>query len=147
MRTLPVFLGIVLLVPAAELALPQFAQYASTPQPKSDQERPLVAIALVRSINTEELSYKHEHGSYGSWRILLSGNPRYFEGFLSAHGMLQGNPQFNDAPEILPGWNLRLNVHADGQGYDVLLEDKTDKHGYAVLSDERGVIRECYSLP
>jgi hypothetical protein len=30
-------------------------------------------------------------------------------------------------PEILPDWNPRLNVHADGQGYDLLLEDLTDK--------------------
>jgi hypothetical protein len=49
-------------------------------------------------------------------------------------------------PEILPGHNLRFNVHSDGQGYDVLLEDATDKSGYAALSDERGVIRECKAL-
>jgi hypothetical protein len=47
------------------------------------------------------------------------------------------------APEILPGWNLRLNVHSDGQGYDVLLRDLTDdKCGYAAPTDESGVIRQ-----
>ena len=59
------------------------------------------------------------------------------------HGLLQTNVRFGDAPEILPGWNLRLSVHTDRQGCDVLLEDKTDKNGYAVLSDERAYIREC----
>lgn len=44
-------------------------------------------------------------------------------------------------PEILPEWSLRLNVNADGQGYVLLLEDSADKTGYAVLNDERGVIR------
>jgi hypothetical protein len=46
----------------------------------------------------------------------------------------------------LPGWNLRLNVNADGQGYVLLLEDTADKTGYAALIDERGAIRECKYL-
>ncbi|HKD90669.1 MAG TPA: hypothetical protein VKB56_02165 [Terriglobales bacterium] len=53
---------------------------------------------------------------------------------------------FGDTPEILPGWNLRLHVNADGQGYVILLEDAADKTGYAVLNDERGVIRVCKYL-
>ena len=32
-----------------------------------------------------------------------------------------GNVQFAKLPEILPGWALRLNVTADGKGYDVTL--------------------------
>ncbi len=46
-------------------------------------------------------------------------------------------------PEILPAWSLRLNVHADGKGYDVRLQDLTDKTcRYAALTDESGVIRQ-----
>ena len=53
----------------------------------------------------------------------------------------------NNPPEILPGWNLRLNVHSDGQGYDLLLTDMTDeKCGYAVLTDENGVIRQSKAI-
>ena len=34
-----------------------------------------------------------------------------------------------------------MNVHADGQGYDVLLRDMTDERcGYAVVSDESVVV-------
>jgi len=55
--------------------------------------------------------------------------------------------QFNDPPEILPGWNLRLNLHSDGQGYDLLVRDMTDeKCGYAVLTDENGVIRQSKAI-
>ena len=55
--------------------------------------------------------------------------------------------QFNDPPEILPGWNLRLNLHWDVQGYDLLLTDMTDeKCGYAVLTDEHGVIRQSKAI-
>lgn len=52
------------------------------------------------------------------------------------------NLRFGGGPEVLPGFGLRLNAHKDGQGFDVLLEDTTDKTGFAVLSDERGIIRE-----
>ena len=46
-------------------------------------------------------------------------------------------------PEILPGWSLRFNVHADGQGYDERLKDLTDKTcRYAAHADESGVIRQ-----
>src|SRR5208282_5810437 len=37
-------------------------------------------------------------------------------------------------------WYLRLNLHADGQGYDLRLEDSTAKPLYAAFSDESGVI-------
>jgi hypothetical protein len=43
----------------------------------------------------------------------------------------------------LPGWSLRLNLTKDGAGYDLMLEDTTDKTcGYAAVTDERGVIRQ-----
>ena len=34
-------------------------------------------------------------------------------------------------------------MNADGQGYVVSSEDTSDKTGYAALSGESGVIREC----
>jgi hypothetical protein len=57
-----------------------------------------------------------------------------------------GNTRFSDMPEILPGWNLRLNVQTDGKGYVLLLDDASDKTGFGWVSDERGIIRQCKSL-
>lgn len=54
--------------------------------------------------------------------------------------------QFNDTPEILPGWNPRLNVHSYGQGYDLLLILMYEECGYAVLTDENGVIRQSKAI-
>jgi hypothetical protein len=55
--------------------------------------------------------------------------------------------RFSNGPDILPGWSLRLNLTADGQAYDLLLEDLTDKTcGYAALTDERGVIRQSKAI-
>ena len=138
-----VVLCVMLLLSGLGYLGPPFAQDAYPPATGPSQERRMVAIGLVRTINTGELTYKHKHGSYGIWQALLSDESKYFDEFLSIHNLPRTNSGFGSGPEILPGWNLRLNVHTDGQGYDLLLEDGTDKdHGYAALSDERAVIRE-----
>lgn len=39
------------------------------------------------------------------------------------------------------------NVTSDGKGYDVLLEDTTDKScAYAAVRDERGIIRQSKAI-
>jgi len=141
---------------------PQFGQDTSTDPRKAHGHQ--VAISLLRLINTAEVTYHTENGSYTRWQTLLSSYPRPFDEFLARHseflvrGLIFGQPdtvtrhilpgtQFNEPPEILPGWNLRLNVHSDGQGYDLLLRDMTDeKCGYAVLTDENGVIRQSRAI-
>ena len=138
-----IILRAVLLVLALGGLTPEFAQDTLTNPPRPDVERRMSALGLLRTINTSEVTYKSRFGSFGTWQALLSDQPKYFEKFLLMHGLPQTNVRFGEAPEILPGWSLRLNVHTDGQGYDVLLEDTTDKSGYAAQSDERGIIREC----
>jgi hypothetical protein len=121
---------------------PQFAQNVPPNAPRPDAERRAHILGLLRTVNTSEVVYKSKYGSFGTWQALLSDQPQYFEEFLSINGLLQLKARFGNAPEILPRWNLRLNVHTDGQGYDVSLEDTADSKGYAALSDERLVIRE-----
>jgi hypothetical protein len=137
---------------------PQFAQDTSTDPGKAHRRQ--LAISLLRLINTAEVPYHSGNGSYATWQTLLSSYPKQFDEFLARHSrvVIFGQPdtvtrhilppiQFNDPPEILPGWNLRLNVHSDGQGYDLLLIDMTDeKCGYAVLTDENGVIRQSKAI-
>ena len=138
---------------------PQFAQNTSIDAKQSppDAMRHQLAISLLRAINTAEVPYHSKNGSYATWQTLLSSYPKQFDEFL-ARVLIFDRPgtvtrnilppmQFNDPPEILPGWNLRLNVHSDGQGYDLLLTDMTDeKCGYAVLTDENGVIRQSKAI-
>jgi hypothetical protein len=127
------------------LALFPFVQSASTVPEKPDNERPSHALllGLIRTINTAEADEYSTHGAYASWQTL---QPKYLNGWLTRFYSQEPNVHFGNLPEILPGWNLRLNVHTDGRGYDLLLEDATDKTGYAALSDERGIIRECRYL-
>ena len=128
---------------------PQFAQNASTVPEKPDKEKHNHALlfGLIRTINTAEVSDHSSYGSYEEWPTLLARQQEYFNGWLSHYYPQEANLQFGDMPEILPGWSLRFNVHADGRGYDVRLQDLTDKTcAYAALTDESGVIRQSKAI-
>jgi hypothetical protein len=125
------------------LGVQTLAQNGPVP-PNDDHARHGVAISLLRAINTAEVTNKMTNGSFVAWADLIANQPKYFDQFLARNSQ---NHHFAGAPEVLPGWNLRLNIHADGQGYDVLLRDTTDqKCGYAALSDESGVIRQSKAI-
>jgi hypothetical protein len=130
------------------MAAPQRGQTALGQSSDNARARRSVAIDTLRAINAVEYAYRFTHGTFASWDVLavseeFSGR-RYFT--------VQSAPQLADAyfakrPEILPGWTLRLNVTSDGKGYDVLLEDKTDKAcGYAAITNETGLIRQSKTL-
>jgi hypothetical protein len=143
MKKHPVISSVLLLALFLGVLVPQFAQDTLTNPPRPDLERRVHALGLLRTINTAEAGELYKYGSYGAWQTLLAHQSEYLNEWLVRFYSQQANLRFGDAPEILAGYKLRLNVHTDGQGYDILLEDATDKTGYAVLSDERAVIREC----
>ena len=123
----------------------QFAQSALTePQP---QPRRQEAVGLMRTINTAEAVDRSKYGAYSSWETLLEHQSKFFDQWLTRISPEQRSARFSDLPEILPGWSLRFNVHADGKGYDVQLQDLTDKKcGYAAASDETGLIRQSMTI-
>ena len=137
-----ILLSTVLLVLALGILTPQLAQDASTNVEKTDQEKlhRALGMGLVRTINTIEVTELYKYGSYTAWPTLLVHQQEYFNEWLSRVYPQEVNLRFADIPEILPGYGLRLNVHADGQGYDLRLEDTTAKPLYAAFSDESGVI-------
>jgi hypothetical protein len=140
---LRVILNTVLLALALGTPASQFAQNASTgagkPSPQSHER----AMGFLRTINTAESEEFSKYGSYASWPTLLAHQAKYLDTWLGHFYSHVPNVHFGQLPEALPGLNLRLSVHADGHGYDVLVEDVSDKDGFAGLSDERAVIREC----
>jgi len=108
-----------------------------------------VAINLLRAINTAEYPYKSKHGTFASWDALVTSEEFNGQGmpFATQNEPQLANAHFSKGPEILPGWMLRVNVTSDGTGYDVLLEDKTDKAcGYAVVTNESGLIRQSKTI-
>ena len=145
MKNNRVILSAVLLVVALGSSGSQFAQETPTGAEKSkaqDRNHGL-ALGFLRTINTAEVADFAKYGSYASWQTLLAHDAQYLNAWVATYYSENPGVHFGDLPEILPGLSLRLNVHSDGQGYDVLLEDLSDKDGYAVVSDERGIGREC----
>lgn len=139
----------------------QHAQNSSMGSGEADHAKKLFAVKLLRAINTAEANYHNSHGEYAAWAILLGESTLHLNDSPVPNGapinsleLIPGlTPEFANlrlsrGPEILPGWTLRLDLTADGKGYDVLLEDTTDKTcGYAALTDERGVIRHKAYCP
>jgi hypothetical protein len=112
------------------------------------KEKASLAVNLVRAINTAEGSYKVAHGVYTSWGALAASSE-----FAAARKWAATNdPQIanlalSKGADILPGWSVRLTVGEGGRSFDVLLEDKGDQAcGYAVLSDERNLIRQSKTI-
>lgn len=137
-----ILLSTVLLVLALGVLTPQFGQDASTNAEKTDQEKlhRALCMGLVRTINTAEVGERYKYGSYASWQTFLAHQSEYLNEWLVRAYPQEVSLRFGDAPEILPGFTLRLNAHTDGRGYDLRLEDTTAKPSYAAFSDESGVI-------
>jgi hypothetical protein len=136
-------LSTVLLVLFFGVLTSQYAQDVPTSAEKSDLLRRQFAVSLLRTINTAEAVEHSTNGSYSPWQTLAAHNAEYFDQFLTMHRQQLSDAHFAAPPEIVPGWYLRMNIHADGQGYEVLLRDMADKKcGYAAVTDEDAVIRQ-----
>jgi hypothetical protein len=127
------------------------AQGTSKPAETSSHVQHTIAVGVLRSINTAEITYKMHHGCYAPWPVLLVESRSLNRLFQLAESQPPDHRLVEmglaAGPEILPGRNLRLNVHADGQGYDLLLQDLTDKQcGYAAITDESGIIRQSQTI-
>jgi hypothetical protein len=126
------------------------AQQKNSPTIQDRQrEQHSLAINIVRAINTAEVNYKKAHGSYATWSTLYTNGDFTDSGTKWSSESLPtvAHAMYGSGPEIVPGWKLRLNLSKDGSAYDLSLEDVTDpKCGYAVTSDERGMIRQGRSV-
>jgi hypothetical protein len=131
------------------MAVPPRGQTAPGQSSDDARGRRSVAIHTLRALNTVEYAYKSTHGTFASWDVLavseeFSGRRIFFP---ALNAPVLADAHFARRPEILPGWTLRLNVTSDGKGYDVLLEDQTDKAcGYAAITNESGLIRQSKTL-
>jgi hypothetical protein len=139
----------VLLVVTLGIANSLRSQNAPEKSSDAQRDRHIMAISLLRAINTAEVVNETSNGAFLSKDALLANEEfsRNAMAWVAKHDPQLAGAHFSNGPEILPGWALRLNVSADGQGYDVMLEDTTDKNcGYAAVTDERGVIRQSKAI-
>jgi hypothetical protein len=142
-----VILSTVLLVLFLRVLTSQDALDVPTGAENSDRLRHQFAVSLLRTMNTAEAVEHSTYGSYARWQTLVAHHAEYFGQFIALHRRQLPDAHFADSLEIVPGWNLRMNMHADGQGYEVLLEDMTDKKcGYAAVTNENAVIRQSKTI-
>jgi hypothetical protein len=67
MRTRMVFCGAVPLALTLTTAMPPFGQGAKVAPPNADHARHIMAISLLRAINTMEVVLRMKNGSYATW--------------------------------------------------------------------------------
>jgi hypothetical protein len=144
-------IGLVLIVLAFVLVVTatERGQDITTQTSGRDHERGSVAVNILRAINTAEYDYRYKHGGFVIWATLVKNEDLKLRGmeFAAQNEPKLGSVSLSEGPEILPGWMLRLNLTPDGKGYDVMLQDKTDKTcGYAALTDERAIIRQSKTI-
>ena len=126
------------------------AQKKNSPTIEDRQrEQHSLAINIVRAINAAEASYRKTQGTYVPWSTLFANGDFTDAGTKWSSESLPtvAHAMYGGGPEIVPGWKLRLNLSNDGSAYDLRLEDVSDpKCGYAVVSDERGMVRQAKSV-
>jgi len=141
-------IGLLLVLLLGSVALGR-AQKPSVVPADRERERRSFAQNLVKSINAAEADYFKKHQAYASWDTMVG------TGEFSSNGTKWASSEFptvahalyGSGPEIVPGWRLRLHLSNNNQAYDLLLEDVTDsKCGYAVITDERGLVRQGRSI-
>lgn len=121
---------------------PQFAQNVPQGPTKPDGTNDGNAFGLVRTINTAEVGERSTYGSYAPWETLLEHEREFMNEWQKMIGV-----QLGPSPEVLPGWNLRLNVRGDGQAYDLILEHVSNKQNpLAIYTNEIGVIWKAAPL-
>lgn len=145
------------LLTATALSLPSFLAFAIfVPAQKPavgvadrERERRSLAVNITRAIYSAEADYLRKHATFANWDTLF-GNGDFTEtGTKWAPESLPtvAHAMYDRGKEIVPGWKLRLNISNNGKSYDLLLEDATDpKCLFAIVSDERGVIRQSKAL-
>ena len=114
-----------------------------------ERERRSFAQNLVKAINAAEAEYRKKHDVYANWDTLVGIGDFSSNGtkWAPAEFPTVAHALYGNGAEIVPGWRLRLHLSKGDKAYDLLLEDVTDpKCGYAVFSDERGLIRQGKSI-
>jgi hypothetical protein len=149
MQSKSILFGGLAMMIAVVAALPQYGQNPLATSAKTNRARSSLAISLLRAINTAEVQFRVKQGSYVPWDVLMTSKEFASDAmkWVAEIDPELANTHFSKGPEILPGWNLRLDLTSDGTGYNLLLEDTTDKTcGYAAVTDERGVIRQSKTI-
>lgn len=82
------------------------------------------AIALMRTINTAEYSYRHDYGNFGDWGAL------YARGYIKSYG--HGSVALTKDPEPISGQPLSVLVSTSDANYAVTVLIPPDQSSYSI---------------
>ena len=119
----------------------------STAQP--EHERHSFAQNFARALNAAEADYFKQHQVYANWATLTGLGYFLPSGtkWISSDFPTVAHALYGSGAEIVPGWRLRLHLSNQDKSYDASIEDVNDpKCGYAVSTDERGMVRQGKSV-
>jgi hypothetical protein len=129
------------LVLTAAFAAHSFARTQASQDSPSQEDR-LIAVALVRTINTAEAGYRfsRENGGTQPRNHFVAWSDLYSSGVLD-----KMKPPIDVAslisPDGIQGHKLALIVSPDGQSYQLALHDAKPENGlFSVFSDQTGII-------
>jgi hypothetical protein len=150
-RIIALFLSVFLVGVSIHLLRAAAQEQAGKSTSGDSRGQRMLAVSIIRYINTAEASCQVKNGKrdenqkFLSWDELL--NAPCFEQTRSLVRFYPANqPAFSSGSEIVPGLELRLVVSADGKHYNVSLGEKPTGCGSVFFSDERGVIFEGKAL-
>lgn len=130
------------------LVRPTIATQGQAPSTVAQGDR--TVVALLRLVNTSELTYKgQQSGRFAPWDDLVGS--AQFRKVLDEQGEHMGadlrNAQFSDPANIMRGWSLRLFVSQDFQHYVVTVAGATSSPCSPMfLTDDQGLIRRAQTI-
>jgi len=128
---------------ASWLAVASVLVTASAGDTKSAPPEKSRALGVVRLVRTAETDYFQVNGHYATFAELVKSGqlgktatqaPEHLRAFFALN--------LKSETEPVTGFLLALDVPADGNTYKLSLEQKTEKCGISLLTDEKGVLSE-----
>lgn len=147
LKIIGLFAGVFLLAVSIQVLRATGQAGAVTTPAVTSRDQRILAVGIVRLINTAEVDCRLKDGKVDEnekflpWDELL--NAPCFKQAQSRVRFTHFNiSSLSPGPEIVPGLELRLVVSPDGKHYSLWLGQKGDICGFAFYSDERGMIYE-----
>lgn len=131
-------------------ALAAAASAVPDPAQKDIYEFKFLAVRILRVINTAQAWHKHNNGSYAEIAALFESQTMAdlrskFHTIVEFTDSFHSNLHYADA-EIVPGWELKLQLTDSGDGYIARMIDVSGATQTAFSTDQLGVIYEGQTL-
>ena len=151
-KIIGLFVGVFLLAVSIHVLRAAGQAGAVTGPSVASRDQAMLAVGIIRLINTAEWSVPARDGKIDEnekflpWDELLYA-PRFKEAESRVRFTHFNISSLSPGPEIVPGLELRLIISPDGKHYNLWLGQKqAGDCPFAFYSDERGVIYEGASL-